>query len=113
MRTRPIRSQLYLPILRFGITDEDWGFVILASIAGYAVPFALGIEVFHIPAELIGWGVMMGASVLALNLIRRKSRPGWLRFTLQVWLRGRVSRRWLPGERQSDWLVIEERQRAQ
>ncbi len=26
MRPRPIRSQLYLPIFRFGITDEDWGF---------------------------------------------------------------------------------------
>jgi hypothetical protein len=111
MQPRPIRSQLYLPILRFGITDEDWGFVILASITGYAVPFALGIEVFHIPAELIGWIVMMGASVLVLNLIRRKSRPGWLKFTLQSKLRGRVSRRWLPGELQPDWLVSEDKWR--
>jgi hypothetical protein len=111
MQPRPIRSQLYLPILRFGITDEDWGFVILASIAGYAVPFALGIEVVHIPAELIGWVVMMGASVLALNLIRRKSRPGWPKFTLQSKLRGRVSRRWLPGELQPDWLVSDGKRR--
>ncbi len=111
MQPRPIRSQLYLPILRFGITDEDWGFVILASIAGYAVPFALGIEVFHIPAELIGWVVMMGASVLLLNLIRRKSRPGWLKFTLQSKLRGRLSRHWLPGELQPDWLVSDGKRR--
>ena len=112
MQPRPIRSQLYLPILRFGITDEDWGFVILASIVGYAVPFALGIEIFHIPAELIGWVVMMGASVLALNLIRRKSRLGWLKFTLQSKLRGGVSRRWLPGELQPNWLVSKDERRS-
>jgi hypothetical protein len=107
MQPRPIRSQLYLPILRFGITDEDWGFVILASVIGYAAPFALGLEVYHIPAELIGWVVMMGASVLALNLIRRKSRPGWLKHTLRSGLLGRVKRRWLPGEVAPDWLKTE------
>jgi hypothetical protein len=107
MQPRPIRSQLYLPILRFGITDEDWGFVILASVIGYAAPFALGLEVYHIPAELIGWVVMMGASVLALNLIRRKSRPGWLKHTLRSGLAGRVKHRWLPGEAAPDWLKTE------
>lgn len=104
MQPRPIRSQLYLPILRFGITDEDWGVVVLASIAGYAVPFALGLELYRLPMELVGWLVMMGLSVLSLNLIRRKSRPGWLRHSLQARLRGSVARRWLPLEAKSDWL---------
>lgn len=111
MQTRPIRSQLYLPILRFGITDEDWGVVILASIAGYAIPFALGIEVLHLPAELIGWVGMMGLSVLALNLLRRKSRPGWLRFVLQAQMAGRLRRRWFPHETQPDWLIVKEKGR--
>lgn len=105
MQPRPIRSQLYLPVLRFGITDEDWGFVILASIAGYAVPFALGLYIYQIPAELIGWIVMMGGSILALNLIRRKNRPGWLKHMIQARLRGRKSRRFLPDETFPDWLV--------
>jgi hypothetical protein len=74
MRQRPIRSQLYLPILRFGITDEDWGFVILAGVTGYAAPFALGLRFYHLPAELIGWVVTMGLSVLALNVIRMGQR---------------------------------------
>lgn len=60
MQQRPIRSQLYLPVLRFGITDEDWGVVILASIAGYAIPFLLGWKIYSIPAELIGWLLLMG-----------------------------------------------------
>lgn len=104
MQQRPIRSQLYLPILRFGITDEDWGFVIGASLIGYAVPFLLGLRVYGIPAELIGWLVLMGLSVLCLNLIRRQSRPGWLRHTIQARLRGSTSRRWLPHEWQRAWL---------
>lgn len=110
MRPRPIRSQLYLPILRFGITDEDWGFVILAGVIGYAAPFALRLEFFHLPVELIGWLLTMGLSVLALNLIRSKSRPGWLRHTIQSRLRGAVSRRWLPEEiegRQKSWMRTE------
>jgi hypothetical protein len=74
MQQRPIRSQLYLPVLRFGITDEDWSVVILASIAGHAIPFLLGWKIYAIPAELIGWLLLMGLSVLTLNLIRRKSR---------------------------------------
>ena len=110
MRPRPIRSQLYLPILRFGITDEDWGFVILAGVIGYAAPFALRLEFFHLPVELIGWLVTVGISVLALNLIRRKSRPGWLRHAIQLRLRGAVSRRWLPEEiewRHKSWMRTE------
>ncbi|MGE0133120.1 MAG: hypothetical protein AB7U82_34010 [Blastocatellales bacterium] len=106
MRQRPIRSQLYLPILRFGITDDDWGIVIIASVTGYAAPFALGLEFYHLPAELIGWVVMMGMSILALNIIRRKSRPGWVKHILRAKLRGKVHRRWLPGECQPEWLVV-------
>lgn len=105
MRQRPIRSQLYLPILRFGITDDDWGGVIIASVTGYAVPFALGLEFYHLPAELIGWVAMMALSILALNIIRRKSRPGWMKHTLRAKLRGKVHRRWLPGECPPYWLV--------
>jgi hypothetical protein len=98
MQQRPIRSQIYLPVLRFGITDEDWGFVILASVAGYAVPFVMGWSFYRIPAELIGWVAAMGLSILALNLIRKQSRPGWLKHTIQARLRGRIIRRLLPGE---------------
>lgn len=104
MQQRPIRSQLYLPVLRFGITDEDWGFVILASVVGYAIPFLLGWKIYYLPAELIGWLMMMGLSVLTLNLIRRKSKPGWLKHTLQARLRRRSQRRWLPDETRGEWL---------
>ena len=104
MQSRPIRSQIYLPVLRFGITDEDWGIVLLASVVGYAVPFFLNLRVYHLPLELLGWLITMGVSILILNLIRRKQRPSWLRHTFQWYLRKRTQRRWSPHEFHPDWL---------
>lgn len=108
MQARPIRSQIYLPVLRFGITDEDWGVVILTSILGYAVPFLLGLKINNVPLELVGWLVMMGLSIGMLNLLRRKNRPAWLQHLWQARRMGRVSRRRLPGGRVSNWLKQQE-----
>lgn len=104
MQSRPMRSQIYLPILRFGITDEDWGFVIGAAITGYAVPFLFGLKVAGLPLELVGWLAAMGTSVLILNILRRKTRPAWLWHALQARLRGGVSRRRLPDDAIARWL---------
>ncbi|MFN0120768.1 MAG: hypothetical protein ACKV2V_09730 [Blastocatellia bacterium] len=98
MTPRPIRSQLYLPILRFGITDEDWAGVILASLLGYTVPFLLGLKLYGLPVELISWIVLMGLSIATLNLTRRKNRPGWVKHALQARLKGTAQRRWLPAD---------------
>lgn len=104
MQPRPIRSQIYLPVLRFGITDEDWGLVLLAGVLGYAVPFFLNLRVYQLPVELLGWLICMGISILILNLVRRKQRPSWLQHTGQWYLRKRVQRRWRPDEFHSDWV---------
>jgi hypothetical protein len=104
MQPRPVRSHIYLPVLRFGITDEDWGLVILTSVLGYAVPFLLGLRVGGVPVEMIGWLVAMALSIAALNVIRRKNRPAWLRHSLEARLKGRISRRRLPGEAAPRWL---------
>lgn len=104
MQARPIRSQIYLPVLRFGITDEDWGVVIVAAILGYAVPFIFGMKVGNVPLEILGWIVATGLTILILNIIRRKSRPAWLRHVIQARLQGAVSRRRLPGDARRAWL---------
>ena len=104
MQARPVRSQIYLPVLRFGITDEDWGVVILASILGYAVPFLMGWKFNNIPLELVGWLIVMGVSIGVLNLVRRKSRAAWLRHVLQAKLQGAISRRRFHHERADAWL---------
>ena len=104
MQARPIRSQIYLSVLRFGITDEDWGFVIVAAILGYAVPFLFGMKIGNVPLEIVGWIVATGLTILILNIIRRKSRPAWLRHVIQARLQGAVSHRRLPGDAGRAWL---------
>lgn len=104
MQPRPVRSQIYLPVLRFGITDEDWGFVIVAAIFGYAIPFLFGLKVGSVPLEMVGWIITMGLTILTLNIIRRKSRPAWLRHVIQAKVQGEISRRKLPGENAPTWL---------
>jgi len=104
MRQRPVRSQIYLPVLRFGITDEDWGVVIVAGILGYAIPFLFEMKIGAVPLEIIGWVVALGLCIFILNVIRRHSRPAWLRHIVHAKLRGAVSRRRLPGETAPAWL---------
>ena len=105
LRSRPIRSQIYLPILRLGLEDSDWAYVLFAGTLGYSVPFLLDLRVWGIPAEL--WVAI--ASVLAviglLNLVRAGRRPGWLRFRIRGLLNGGVARRRLPGEVSRPWLT--------
>lgn len=104
MQQRPVRSQIYLPVLRFGITDEDWGLVIVASILGYAIPLLFGLKIAGIPLELLGWLITMSLSAIVLNIIRRKSRPAWLWHVIQAKLQGNISRRRLPSESGPAWL---------
>jgi hypothetical protein len=108
MQQRPVRSQIYLPVLRFGITDEDWGFVIVASLLGYTVPLLFGLKYAGIPLELVGWLITMCSSVVTLNIIRRKSRPAWVRHLIQAKMQGPISRRILPSETAPDWLKLEQ-----
>ncbi len=104
MQARPVRSQIYLPVLRFGITDEDWGIVIAAGILGYAIPFLFGMKIGIVPLEMVGWIITIGLSIFILNILRRKSRPCWLKHVLQARLQGRVSHRRLPGDPATLWI---------
>ena len=110
MQARPIRSQIYLPVLRFGITDEDWGFVIVAAILGYAIPFMFGMKIGNAPLEIVGWIVSTGLTIFILNIIRRKSRPAWLRHVIWAVLQGAVCRRRLPSDAVRSWLKSEEKE---
>lgn len=72
------------------------------------MPFLLGWKYKQVPLELVGWLVLMGSSILALNLLRRHNRPAWLKHVLQATLAGRVRRRWLPHEDSPAWLLLKE-----
>jgi len=104
LRSRPVRSQLYLPVLRLGLQDQDWAYVLFAGTLGYSIPYLLGLKFWGIPAEL--WVAILALllSIGFLNLVRVGRRPNWLRFRIQGYVRGKVSRRRLPGETSTPWV---------
>jgi hypothetical protein len=106
MRARAVRSQIYLPVLRFGITDQDWAYVLLAGSLGYSVPFLLGLQLYGIPLELWVGIIASLFSVAALNMVRVGRRPQWLKHVIQGMLKGEIARRRLPGEASPPWLTL-------
>lgn len=98
MRLRPVRSNIYLPVVRFGVVTSDWKFVLAAALLGYAVPFWLDLKIWRVPLEL--WTGLLAAavSILFFNFVRIGRRPFWLQHRLHALTQSPYTRRTLPGD---------------
>jgi hypothetical protein len=98
MRPRPVRPNVYLPVVRFGVVASDWKFVLAATLAAYAVPFWLGLKLWRVPLEL--WTGLLGAavSVAFFNYVRIGRRPYWLQHRLRALTESPHQRPTLPGD---------------
>src|SRR6266403_4043417 len=96
MRPRPIRSQLYLPVTRFGVADADWKFVLITTLLCYTVPFLLDIKVLNIPIELWASLVVLVSSVGFFNYSLLGRKPFWLQHQITAHLRSSRMRSSLP-----------------
>lgn len=96
MRPRPIRSNIYLPVVRFGVVTSDWKFVLAATILGYAIPFWLDLKLWRVPLEL--WTGILAAvvSIAFFNFVRIGRRPFWLQHHLRAVTENQRHRRTLP-----------------
>ncbi len=96
MRLRPVRARIWLPVVRFFVVSSDWKFVLLATLAGYLIPFILGLKIWVIPVWLIsGFGSLL-ASIIFFNYIRIGRRPHWFQHTLRSLVKHPRERRRLP-----------------
>jgi hypothetical protein len=82
MKPRPVRSQIYLPVVKWGVNDADWKFVYVTALVGYAVPFALGLDVHGFPLAIPSGPAAFVGALLFFNWTRRGRRPHWLQHTL-------------------------------
>jgi hypothetical protein len=90
MKLRPVRPNIYLPVVRFGVADSDWFTVLLISCAGYLAPVALGITVLYVPLQMWTWLLATAGSIAFFNYIRIGRRPYWLQHKLKsIWLHHR------------------------
>jgi hypothetical protein len=84
MRARPVRPNIYLPVVRFGVADSDWFSVLLVSCAGYLLPVPLGITVLYVPLQMWTWLIATAASIAFFNYIRIGKRPHWPQHKVSV-----------------------------
>src|ERR1700740_2854262 len=78
MRARPVRPNIYLPVVRFGVADSDWFSVLLISCVGYLAPVPFGITVLYVPLQMWTWLIATAGSIALFNYIRIGKEPHWL-----------------------------------
>lgn len=108
MRARPIRPNIYLPVVRFGVADSDWFSVLLISCAGYLAPIPFGITIFYVPLQMWTWLIATAGSIAFFNYIRIGKRPRWLPYKLKaLWQHHRQNRALPNGRRKFNrpWLT--------
>ncbi len=84
MRARPIRRNIYLPVVRFGVADSDWFSVLLISCAGYLAPVPFGITLLYVPLQMWTWLLATAGSIAFFNYIRIGRKPYWLQHQLKA-----------------------------
>ena len=90
MKLRPVRPNIYLPVVRFGVADSDWFSVLLISCASYLAPVPFGITVLYVPLQMWTWLLATAGSIAFFNYIRIGRRPYWLPHKVKsIWLHHR------------------------
>ena len=87
MKLRPVRPNIYLPVVRFGVADSDWLSVLLISCASYLAPIPFGITLLYVPLQMWTWLLATAGSIALFNYIRIGRRPHWMPHKLKsMWL---------------------------
>ena len=109
MRVRPVRPNIYLPVVRFGVADSDWFSVLLISCAGYLIPVPLGLTVLYVPLQMWTWLLVTAGSIAFFNYIRIGRRPNWLNHKIKSLVLHHRQYRAIPNGRKNSfnrtWLI--------
>lgn len=98
MRQRPVRPNVYLPVVKFGVVSSDWKFVLFAAVMGYALPFLFELKLWGAPLELV-MGLISGAfSIAFFNWARMGRRPHWLQHKIRALIEDPHNRPALPAD---------------
>ncbi len=84
MRSRPVRPNVYLPVVRFGVADSDWLTVLIISCIGYLAPVPFGLTVLYVPLQMWTWLLATAGSIAFFNYIRIGRKPYWLQHKLKA-----------------------------
>jgi hypothetical protein len=110
MRPRPIRPNIYLPVVRFGVADSDWFSVLLISCAGYLLAVPFGITILYVPLQMWTWFIATAGSIAFFNYIRIGRRPHWLQHKVRSIFLNHKQHRAIPNGKRKfrrSWLLEE------
>lgn len=109
MRVRPVRPNIYLPVVRFGVADSDWFSVLLISCVGYLAPVPFGITLLYIPLQMWTWLLATAGSIAVFNYIRIGRKPYWLQHQLKALFLNQRQYRAIPNGRRRrsnrSWII--------
>ena len=109
MRPRPVRPNIYLPVVRFGVADSDWFTVLMISCAAYLAPVAFGVTVLYVPLQMWTWLLATAGSIAFFNYIRIGRKPYWLQHKLKALVSYHRQYRSIPNGRarpfRRSWLI--------
>jgi hypothetical protein len=78
MRPRPVRPNIYLPVVRFGVADSDWFSILLISCLCYLAPVPFGVTLLYVPLQMWTWLFATASAIAFFNYIRIGRKPYWL-----------------------------------
>src|SRR5918996_3697120 len=82
MRFRPVRPNIYLPVIRFGVLIGDWKYILVATLVGYLVPFILKLRIGFVPL----WFVTgIGCAAISYGFFRYTKvgrKPHWFQHSI-------------------------------
>ena len=108
MRFRPVRPNIYLPVIRFGVLIGDWKYILAATLVGYLVPFFFRLKLGIVPL----WFVTgIGSAAISYGFFRYTKvgrKPYWFQHSIKALVEGSRARRTFPADRRrgcrSEWL---------
>ena len=109
MRLRPVRPNIYLPVIRFGVLISDWKYILAATLAGYLVPFFFRLKLGIVPL----WFVTgIGCAAVSYGFFRYTKvgrKPYWFQHSIKALVEGLLARRTFPADHRrtarSEWLL--------
>lgn len=109
MRFRPVRPNIYLPVIRFGVLISDWKYILAATLVGYLVPFFFRLKLGIVPL----WFVTgIGSAAISYGFFRYTKvgrKPYWFQHSIKALFEGSLARRTFPADRmrrsRSEWLL--------
>jgi len=101
MRARPVRSRIFLPVVRLGLVSDDWKWVCAIAFLGFFLPFLFWKYVWPVSflrAPIHFWVglVASAASYSFFFWIRAGGKPHWVQHSLRTVVESPVPRRSVP-----------------